>query len=377
MNAFYTPAGPLRHTDSEPDKSLLKRIFTPTLILGAWIPLVAVSLFHYFTGHDQLHIHDILRRLYYLPIVVGALQLGLLGGLLFALLVTLAYIPHAFILPHHFDPADGIEKILEIGIYFVMGAIAGYLSDREQRQRRRTEYALREQAALQQQLVRAGRLSALGQTVAGIAHEIKNPLHSLLGTSEIVDNVVPVDCDERRLWEIHVSEIKRLQNIADRFLSFARPSPSEMTLMDLRDVAERIRDLYGAQARQSDLSLAIALPDGPVHVRADRDLLAQLAINIFINAEKAIGARKGGIRLSVGTEVKNGLRMAFLQIENDGPPVDIANVESLFDPFYSGTDSTGLGLSISSRIAQQHDGFIDVANKGIGVAFTLYLPAAD
>ncbi len=349
-------------------------LLTPTVILGAWLPLVAVTFFHYLTGHENIHAHDVLRRLYYLPIVVGALQAGIRGGLLFAFLVTLAYIPHAFILPHHFDPANGIEKILEIGIYFILGAISGYLSAKEKKQRRQLEISLRERESLQQQLVRAGRLSALGQTVAGIAHEIKNPLHSLLGTSEIVDTVVPRDCEERRLWEIHVSEIKRLQNVADRFLTFAKPAPSKMEKLDLREVAERIRELYGAHARQTDVSLQFALPESPVYVRADRDLLAQLAINIVINAEKAIGERSGIIRLSVDIRVKSEQAMACLRIENNGPAIDTSHMEDLFDPFYSGTDSTGLGLSISSRIAQLHDGYIDAANDGLGVAFTLYLP---
>jgi two-component system, NtrC family, sensor histidine kinase HydH len=349
-------------------------LWTPTVILGAWLPLVAVTVFHYLTSHEHIHAHDVLRRLYYLPIVVGALQAGIRGGILFAFLVTLAYIPHAFILPHHFDPAKGIEKILEIGIYFILGAISGYLSDKEKKQRRRLETALKERESLQQQLVRAGRLSALGQTVAGIAHEIKNPLHSLLGTSEIVDSVVPSDCEERRLWEIHVSEIKRLQNVAERFLSFAKPAPSKMEKLDLREVAERIRELYGAQARQTDVALQFKLPEAPVLVRADRDLLAQLAINIVINGEKAIGNNPGIICLSVDTQIKNDRTMAFLRIENNGPPIAPSHIEDLFDPFYSGTDSTGLGLSISSRIAQLHEGYIDAANEGLGVAFTLFLP---
>ncbi|MBN2526179.1 MAG: hypothetical protein JXR76_07285 [Deltaproteobacteria bacterium] len=353
-------------------------LYSPTTLLAAWMPLFSVTLFHYLTSHEWIEAHDVLRRLYYLPIVVGAVQGGLRGGIFFAAVVTLAYIPHAFFMPHHLDPAKGIEKILEIGIYLLLGAIAGYLADKERKQRQRLEVALGEREALQTQLVRAGRLSALGQTVAGIAHEIKNPLHSLLGTSEIVDPVIPKDCEERKLWEIHVSEIKRLQNVAERFLSFARPSDAQMQPLDLREVAGRVQSLYGAQARQTDIELQSEISSSPVAVRGDRDLLAQLAINIFINAERALAHtqnRQGIIRFTVGATLRDDSIQAFLRIENNGPPVDVGHVEDIFDPFYSGTDSTGLGLSISSRIAQQHDGFIDVANDGLGVAFTFYLPA--
>ncbi len=91
-----------------------------------------------------------------------------------------------------------------------------------------------EQKRLTGQLVRAGRLSALGEVVAGIAHEIKNPLHSLSGTAEIVDPLIPEDAEERRIWEIHREELKRLGRVADQFLSFARRSPIEAIPVDLR-----------------------------------------------------------------------------------------------------------------------------------------------
>ncbi|MBN2340090.1 MAG: DUF4118 domain-containing protein [Deltaproteobacteria bacterium] len=352
-----------------------KQLISPTMLLAAWIPLIAVTAFHYATSHEQHHVHDILRRLYYLPIVVGALQMGIRGGILCAFMVTVAYFPHAFFLPHHFDPAAGIEKVLEITIYFLVGTIAGYLSDKEKKHRRQLEQSLHTQETLKAQLVRAGRLSALGQTVAGIAHEIKNPLHSLLGTTEVVDQVIPEDCEERRLWEIHISEIERLKTISERFLSFARPTPIQLQELDLRDVAQRVNELYGAQARQNNIQLESRLPNTAVKARGDKDQLAQIGINIFLNAQKAIGNAGGTIRISVGKENRNNCDMAFLSIENTGPEVDTTHIEELFDPFYSGTDSTGLGLSISSRIAQQHDGFIDVQNKGLGVAFTVYIHA--
>ena len=124
--------------------------------------------------------------------------------------VSLTYVPHAFVhMGHlaHADPAGTWEKALEIVLYNAVGAVAGYLAGAERRRRCQLELAIEEQKRLQKQLVRAGRLGALGELVAGVTHEIKTPLHALRGTAEIVDPIISQDAPERRMWEIHVSEL--------------------------------------------------------------------------------------------------------------------------------------------------------------------------
>jgi signal transduction histidine kinase len=115
-----------------------------------------------------------------------------------------------------------------------------------------------------------------------------------------------------------------------------------------------------------------------VMVRGDRDQLAQVALNIALNALRALEANGGVIRVSVLARAAAGPgNMPALVIENDGPPIAEGDLEHLFDPFHSGEDGgTGLGLSISERIAEQHGGFIEAQNAGLGVTFTVYLPQA-
>ncbi len=343
--------------------------------LLVWLPIVVIGVLHYSTGAHLHWVHDVLRRVYYLPILLGAFLLGLRGGLLAALVISVTYLPHAFIHPVHFDPARGLEKGLEIVLYFVVGGVAGYLADLEVRRRAQLTEAVAEQQRLTKQLVRAGRLSALGEVVAGMAHEIKNPLHALAGTAEVVDPLIPAEAEERRLWELHMAEIERLRRVADRFLSFSSPASLAAGPVDLRDVAERLVALVGADARQKNVTVDTDLPDSAVMVDGDRDQLAQVGMNIVLNGIKALGEGGGRIRISVAEGEHQGRARQVLRIENDGPPIPDELLEHIFDPFHSGDETgTGLGLSISSRIVHQHDGYIDVSNTGLGVTFAVALP---
>lgn len=363
----------------EPGAPVRPSLFSKKMFAYVWVPIVLVGAFHYGTASQHWWVHDVLRRAYYLPIVLAAFQTGLRGGLAAALLVSFTYLPHAFLhLGHlaHMDPGDTLQKALEIVLYNVVGGVAGYLADAERKHRVQLEQSLGEQQRLQRQLVRAGRLSALGQVVAGIAHEIKNPLHSLKGTAEVVDPLIPPDAEERRMWDIHVSELERLERIADRFLSFSSPKALQLDPLDLRDVAERVVELVGVDARKKGIELELELPARAVMVKGDRDALAQVALNIALNGVRALGDGGGRLKVQVEPSVKiDGERMHTLRIENDGPAIPENELEHLFDPFH-GTDEggTGLGLSISERIAEQHGGYIEAQNSGLGVRFTVVVP---
>jgi signal transduction histidine kinase len=356
-----------------------RSLWAPRTLLLVWAPIAAIGIAHYATGPELLWVHNVLRRLYYLPIIMGAFQAGLRGGIAAATVASLTYLPHAFLhMGHlaHTDPGAPIEKALEIVLYNLAGLLAGGFASRERRGRAELRIALEEQQRLQRQLVRSGRLSALGEVVAGIAHEIRNPLHALRGTAEIVDPLVPAGSDERRMWDIHVAELERLDRVATRFLSFASPRPIEPAPVDLRDVAERLAELVGADARKKRITLRLELPDEPVVVHGDRDQLAQVALNVTLNAMRAVQASAGTILVRVVGALPTGpSEEAALVVENDGPAIPETELEHLFDPFHGNAEGgSGLGLSISERIAEQHGGYIEASNAGLGVRFTIVLP---
>ncbi len=360
-------------------------LLTRHLLLTAWLPAAAITVLHYITGPEYHWLHDVLRRLYYLPILFAAFSAGLRGGLVLAAVVALAYSPHAFTHLMHMDPAHTLEKVLELMIYFVVGGVAGLLVDRERRRSleataatARAKQALEEQRRTADQLVRAGRLAALGELVAGIAHEIKNPLHGLRGTAEVVDPVVPADAPQRRMWELHLKELARLETVSERFLSFARPMPLEREQTDLFEVAERTVELVAAQARQQDVEVTVRRPDAetPREVFADHQQLTQVLLNISLNALQAMDTG-GAVTLSLAGQVRGGKDLCVVRVENDGPAIPAGELEHIFDPFVTTkSDGAGLGLSIAARIVEQHDGYIEVENleDDRGVAFSVLLP---
>ncbi len=346
---------------------------------AAWLPVVFISVFHYATGSHNYWIHDVLRRLYYVPILFAAFSNGVRGGLLTAVVASLTYMPHAFLLvDHRVDPGTTLNKILEILLYNTIGVVAGVLADREAGRRQQAERAFAQQKEMAEQLVRAGRLAALGELVAGIAHEIKNPLHTLKGTAEIVDDVVPRDAEQFPMWAVHRQEIGRLERIAERFLSFARPAQPDLVEQSFGEVFTRVTQLIDAQGHQAagvqiDVE-ALGLDARQARVRADPDQIAQVALNVSSNAFRAMD-NQGHLRIEGALSTRGDATYALLRIWNDGPAIREEDLERVFDPFCTrSAEGTGLGLSISERIAEAHGGFMRVENTRPGVAFSLFLP---
>ena len=367
----------------------LRPIFSPRMLLSAWLPCLVITVLHYRTGEHHAWGHDVLRRLYYLPILFAAFSGGVRGGVTLSVFASLVYLPHAFTSLLVQDPADALEKGLEILLYNIVAVVAGLLVDRERREREKQERlatrlgdALEEQRRMEAQLIRAGKLGALGEMTAGIAHEIKNPLHALKGTAEILRDAVPESAPERRMLELHIAEIDRLGQTADRFLSFARPISADRRPVDPQSLVDRVVSLVSTQARKEGVETVVEPPaGGPVpRILGDPDLLVQLLLNVALNGVQAMTPEGGGtLTFSLGAEVQGGKEYVRVRVANTGPPVPVENLERIFDPFYTTKDEgTGLGLSICARIADQHEGALPVRNLpgDRGVEFSLSLPEA-
>lgn len=351
-----------------------------------WLPVLAITAAHFATPGTSEWLHDVLRRLYYIPIIVAAFLFGLPGALLTSVVVSALYFPHAFWLtgPHahhhgmiHADPTGTANKALELVLYNVVALVAGLLVEREQRARREVEQKVVEMRALERQLVRAGRLQSLGELTAGLAHEIKNPLASLKTASAIVADEIPETSPRRKMVVILQREIDRLAGLLERFLAFARPGTMARVQVALADVVEQAVALVKPQADVRQVSLRVDAPaPGPL-VEGDKDKLTQVLLNVLLNAVQFSPA-EGTVEVRLQQRALPHGHYAVVSVTDEGPGILEADRERIFDPFFSTRENgTGLGLSIASRLLDEHHGYIDlVSDRQRGSEFLLHLPVA-
>jgi two-component system, NtrC family, sensor histidine kinase HydH len=343
---------------------------------GAIGAVVAIMLAHYLTDTHDVALHNIYRRLAYLPIVLAAFTHGVRGGLLTALAACLAYAPHAFFATHH-DPSPSVDKAFEMVLYVVMGGLVGYLVNRRDQARAALERSLHERDALERQLVRADKMSALGQMTAGLAHEIRNPLASILGSAEAVVAELPKDHRKYEIGQLLLAEIDRLNRVVHDFVRFGRPNPPERKRVDLVDLGRQMTALAQAEARKRGLTLEVE-PHGPIEVEADPDQISQVVLNLLLNAcQAADGAQGAGAgRVQVRFEERELAGRTYLGagVRDQGPGIPESLREEIFNPYFSTRpDGVGLGLSVSHRIIEAHGGFMDV-ETGRPTTVWLFLP---
>jgi two-component system, NtrC family, sensor histidine kinase HydH len=226
----------------------------------------------------------------------------------------------------------------------------------------------------QKEMVRAEQLAAVGQLAAGVAHEVRNPLTAiklLVGAALQGQGGPALSRGDLRV--IH-GEVERLEGTAQALLDFARPPAPRREPCDLRDVIGHALDLVRGRAARQQVTLEAEGGDGALPAIADRGLLSNVFLNLFLNALDAM-PHGGRLEVAAGTAAGGEIRV---EVRDTGPGIDPAVAGRLFAPFVSSKPTgTGLGLSISRRIVQEHGGRIDGRNlPGGGAAFTVVLPAA-
>jgi two-component system, NtrC family, sensor histidine kinase HydH len=355
-------------------------------LLYLWLPVLVVTVAHFATPMQHEWLHDVLRRLYYIPIIVGGFLFGLRGALTTSLVVTLLYLPHAFWMtgPHahhhgmiHADPTGTANKVLELALYNVVALVTGLLVEKEQRARRVVEQTVVEMKAMEQQLVRAGRLHSLGEMTAGLAHEIKNPLASLKAAAAIVADEIPATSPRRKMVAILEKEIDRLAALLERFLAFARPGNLVLARVNLVDILERAMALVRPQADVAHVTLQLESEGAGLLVDGDADKLTQVVLNLLLNAVQ-FSPQGGWVKVRGQAQSLPHGRFAVVSVTDQGPGIAAENRERIFDPFFSTRQGgTGLGLAIASRLLDEHRGYIEVASVvGQGTEMQVYLPMA-
>jgi two-component system sensor histidine kinase PilS (NtrC family) len=223
--------------------------------------------------------------------------------------------------------------------------------------------------ALEQQMRQKEQMAAIGALSAGIAHEIRNPLASLVGSFNLLQSELKLDPDQRRLAEIIRREAERLNRTITEFLSYARPRSPNRKRVDLSElVSETVQLMRNSAELKQEHRIETRLRPAPAEV--DESMMRQVFYNLASNAFKAM---PDGGTLTIALEERNG--NAQIRFQDTGVGFEEEELKRLFVPFNSSfKNGTGLGLPIVYQIVNAHNGSIDVrSRKGAGTTVVIDL----
>jgi PAS domain S-box-containing protein len=229
---------------------------------------------------------------------------------------------------------------------------------------------------LEEQLIQAEKLAAMGQMLAGVAHELNNPLTAILGATELLGDREGLDESVKRQLDLAHRQARRAARIVQNLLDFSRPAAPQKKLLDLNGIVERTLQLHEHSLRRNKVEVDFTPLADPPGVVGDANQLMQIFLNLLTNAEYAIHEVRDSGRVTIRiTRIDSRLAIIF---QDDGVGISPEALPRIFDPFYTTKrpgGGTGLGLSICMSIVREHGGVIEAESLPAGgSAFTVYLP---
>ncbi|MBK5291149.1 MAG: PAS domain S-box protein [Acidobacteriia bacterium] len=231
-----------------------------------------------------------------------------------------------------------------------------------------------ERAELEQQLVRADRLSSIGLLAAGVAHEVNTPLAVISTYAQMLTKQISGDDPKSKLLEKIAKQTFRASEIVNSLLNFSRTSRTEFEEIQLNRVVRETLGLVEHQLEKGQVRVELRIEEDLPAIRGNFGKMQQVFLNLFINARDAM--ENGGV-LSVTTRYHEGL--AMVEVSDTGKGIPPSELSRIYDPFFTTKPpkkGTGLGLSVSYGIVREHSGAIDVDSRpGEGTVFRLEFPA--
>jgi signal transduction histidine kinase len=260
---------------------------------------------------------------------------------------------------------DGRPLVVEVTSHgFADGLLLGIITD------------LTERKQLDQQLVQSGKLTAIGELAAGVAHEINNPLFAILGLTEFLLKESEDGSRARHRLELIRETGLEIKEIVRALLDFAGENAEERHLVQIEDVVRSTVDLVRRTNAHKGVELVDRYDAADAVVLASQNQLKQIVLNLIANARQAMPL--GG---TVHVEVSRLGTHALVTVADDGPGIDPALLSRIFEPFFTtkrDLGGTGLGLSVSLGIAESHGGTLIASSEpGVGARFTVRLPLAE
>ncbi len=227
---------------------------------------------------------------------------------------------------------------------------------------------LTEIVELRERLFLKENLARLGEMAAGIAHEFRNGLATILGNAKLLKGSESAE----PIVAAVVAECQSLARVVTEFLQFARPEPLHLETVDLTGLLAGV--LEDLKPRAADAGVKLTLTGGPVRLDADESLLRKAFSNLVTNAIEALADRPAGSG-SVVVDVRESNGSAAVRVSDNGPGIDSGSRERIFTPFFTMKEKgTGLGLSVVQKIVVSHNGTVELEESGEGASFLVRLP---
>jgi PAS domain S-box-containing protein len=230
---------------------------------------------------------------------------------------------------------------------------------------------------LEQQIIQSERLAAMGQMIGGFAHELNNPLTSILGMSELLQEGEASE-SVRKQMVILQQQARRAAEIVQNLMYFSRPPAPGKTPIDLGELVQRTLHLHAYSLRKNNITVDFLKESSVPAVSGDAHQLMQVFLNLILNSEQAMREvrDRGTLRIRIEKQEKS----VSVIFQDDGPGISPEILPNIFDPFYTTKRpgrGTGLGLSISKAILREHNGNVEATSgPGGGAVFTVTLPVA-
>jgi signal transduction histidine kinase len=266
-------------------------------------------------------------------------------------------------------PVRGRDECGELAVVF------NQMTENLQQSRAELEKTVETLKGTQAQLIQSEKLSAVGEFVAGVAHELNNPLTAVMGFSEMLKDA-DVSVKYRRYLEMIFKSAQRCQKIVQSLLAFARRHQPERKPVSVNAMVEAVLEMLQYQLRTSNIEVVTQFdPTLPI-VLADDHQIQQVLLNVINNARQAIEGFQPKGQIKITTEADG--RDVRVVIQDNGPGIPAKNLRLIFDPFFTTKQvgkGTGLGLSLCYGIIKEHGGAITPASQpGGGATFVIQLP---
>ncbi len=239
------------------------------------------------------------------------------------------------------------------------------------------EIALQSEISRQKELVfRSEKMSALGELLAGVAHELNNPLSIVVGNALILKEEGLASNVQRRVDKVS-DAAERCVRIVRTFLSMAREQPLDLAPLPPSDVIHAAMDSFLAGSHGLTIDIDATIPETLPDILIDETQIVQVLTNLFENAAHAMNGSEYGNRIAVKARLSKNENAVLISVEDEGPgvPADIA--ERIFEPLFttkSAGKGTGVGLALCNRIVESHGGRISLETSEKGACFSLELP---